>query len=177
VRSRDYRWLVVLLANLLLLWLAGLANHSLAPYSLWLYPAGLLVVFPALRLDYRHGFIATGLTGLAFDAIMPVPLGTHLVLLGLVHATLLYGRRRFPRYEPIFATVVALIANLFLVLALSFVLIGAHPRPAEGWLRLFVDLIASQLFITVITPWFMGANTRLLELARLDPETGRRVEL
>jgi rod shape-determining protein MreD len=173
----DIRWLLVLAANLLLLWLSGLANHYLAPFSIHLYTAGLLVGYAALRLDYRHGFLATALTGLAYDATTPVPFGTHLVLLGLVHATLLYGRRRFPREEPIFATVVALFSNLFLFIALSFLLIGASPRPSTTWIRLFADLIASQLVVALLAPWFMALNARLLALARLNPETGRRVEL
>lgn len=177
MKQRDYRWLLVFLANLLLLWLAGLANHYLAPQALSLYVAGLLVVYPALRLDPRHGFAATLLTGLAFDSLTPAPFGTHLVLLGLVHAVLLNGRQRFPRDEPIFATVVALLANLFLFLALSFLLIGTHPHPAQGWLRLFVDLLASQLVLGAATPWFMALQGRLLTLARLDPATGRRVGL
>jgi rod shape-determining protein MreD len=177
MRQRDIRWLLVLLANLLLLWLAGLANHYLAPFALSLYVCGLFVPYAALRLDYRHGFLATALTGLAFDALTPAPFGTHLVLLGLVHAVLLYGRRRFPREEPIFATVVALLANLFLVLALSTLLIGENPHPANAWLRVFVDLVFSQLAIGLITPWFMSLNAALLARARLDPETGRRVEL
>jgi rod shape-determining protein MreD len=185
MKSRDYRWLVVLLANLLLIWLSGLANHHLSQFpflwldqvSLYLYVPGLFVVYPALRLDYRHGFTATLLTGLAFDAISPAPFGTHLVLLGLVHATLLYGRGRFPRDEPIFATVVALFCNLFLFLVLSFFLIGAGPRPAHAWLRLFVDLIASQIVIGLITPWFLALQREAMALARLHPETGKRTDL
>ncbi|WP_415908267.1 hypothetical protein [Oleiharenicola sp. Vm1] len=177
MRSRDIRWLLVLLANLLLIWLAGLANHYLAPFAISLYLAGLFVPYSALRLDYRHGFTATALTGLAYDALTPAPFGTHLVLLGLVHAVLLYGRRRFPREEPIFATVVALLANLFLVLALTTLLIGENPHPANAWLRVFADLIASQLVIGLVTPWFMALNAQLLACARLDPESGRRVEL
>lgn len=177
MRQRDIRWLLVLLANLLLIWLTGLANHYLAPFAVSLYLAGLFLPYAALRLDSRHGFLATALTGLAFDALTPAPYGTHLVLLGLVHAVLLYGRRRFPREEPIFATVVALLANLFLVLALTTLLIGGNPHPANGWLRVFADLLVSQLVLGLITPWFMALNARLLALARLDPETGRRVEL
>ncbi|MBA4137542.1 MAG: hypothetical protein C0518_09525 [Opitutus sp.] len=177
MNNRDIRWLLVALANLLLLWLAGLLNHYLAPFAVHVYVMGMCVGYAALRLDYRHGFLATVVTGLAFDAMQPVPYGTHVVLLGLVHATLLYGRKRFPRDEPIFASVVALLANLFLFLALSFVVISANPRPGEAWLRLFVDLLASQLVVGLATPWFMALNARVLELARLNPETGRRVEL
>lgn len=177
MRQADFRWLLVFGSNGLLLWLAGLANHYLAPYALHLYVGGLLVAYPALKLDHRHGFAATVATALAFDATLPVPFGTHLVLLGTVHATLLYGRHRFPRDEPIFATVVALLGNLFIFLALSFLLIGVAVRPAEAWMRLFLDLIASQVVIALIAPWFVTLNGRLLALARLDPETGRRVEL
>jgi rod shape-determining protein MreD len=177
MKSRDIRWLIVLLANLLLLWLAGLANHYLAPFAISLYVGGLFVPYAALRLDYRHGFLATALTGLAFDSLTPAPFGTHLVLLGFVHAVLLYGRRRFPRDEPIFATVVALLANLFLILALTTLLVGENPHPANAWLRVFVDLIFSQLVIGLVTPWFMAVNAQLLALARLNPETGKRVEL
>lgn len=177
MRSRDIRWLLVLLANLLLIWLAGLANHYLAPFAISLYVCGLFVPYAALRLDYRHGFLATALTGLAYDSLTPAPFGTHLVLLGFVHAVLLYGRRRFPREEPIFATVVALLTNLFLVIAVTTLMVGENPRPADAWLRVFADLILSQLVIGLVTPWFMAVNAQLLALARLDPESGKRVEL
>lgn len=174
MRPRDLRWLLVWLANLLLLWLTGLANHHLAPLGVHLHVSGLLVAFAALRLDPRHGFVASVLTGLAADSLAPLPFGAHAFLFGLAHATLVSGRRRFPREEPIFATVVALLVNLFVFLALSFLLVGAGPRPGEAWLRLFADLVASQLALAVATPWFFAFNAGLLALARLDPETGRR---
>ncbi len=179
----DYRWLLVVLANLLLLWLTGLANHHLSSawfpgqdfFTLHLYMGGLLVTFAAMRLDTRNGFIATFLTGLLADAGAPAPFGTSLLFFGLVHAALLYGRQRFPRDEPVFGTVVALFANLFLFLALSFFLVGSNPRPAQIWLRLFTDLLASQLVILLVTPWFLALQNRAFELVRIHPETGRRV--
>lgn len=177
MRHRDYRWLLVFAANLLLLWLAGLANHALAGLHLSLYLGGLLVVFPGLRLDLRNGLLVTLLTALAADALAPVPFGTSLVLFGLVHATLLYGRQRFPREEPVFAIVVALFSNLFIFLVLSFLLVGTNPHPAQAWLRLFADLLASQLVLTLVTPWFVSLQVRLHALAGIHPETGRRVEI
>lgn len=175
MRHRDYRWLVVSGSNLLLLWLAGLANHALAPLAVHLYVGGLFVTFAALRLDLKHGLIATCLTGLLADATTSAPFGLSIALFGIVYATLLYGRRRFPREEPVFAIVVALLANLFIFLAFSFVLVGGNPRPANAWLRLFADLALSQFAIGIITPWFMVFQTRLLELAHIHPETGRRL--
>ena len=177
MRRYDPRWLIVFLANLLLWWLAGLANHFLATGAVHLYVGGLFVVYAALRLDRKHGLIAIVLTGLLVDAAEPVPFGTSLVLLGLVHATLLYGRQRFPREGPIFGIVVALLANLFLFLVLSFLLVGDNPRPAEAWLRLFVDLLASQLALGLITPWFLALQDSAMELVQIHPETGRRVTL
>jgi len=104
-----------------------------------------------------------------------VPFGTSLVLLGLIHATLLYGRRQFPREGSVFGIVVAQFANLFLFIALSFLLVGGNPRPADAWLRIFADLIASQLAILVLAPWFLALQSRAMELAHIHPETGRRV--
>jgi rod shape-determining protein MreD len=179
----DYRWLVVFGSNLLLLWLCGLANHYLAHFSfLWiehcsvsLYLGGLMVAYAALRLDSRHGWASTLLTGLAADAFTPLPFGTTLVLFGFVHATLLTGRHRFPREEMVFAMVVALLANLFLFLAISFFFVGNNPHPAGAWLRLFFDLLVSQILIALITPWFMSLQNQVFIFLRQHPETGRRV--
>ncbi|HYC70612.1 MAG TPA: hypothetical protein VEB66_05360 [Opitutaceae bacterium] len=183
MRPPDLRWTLAAVANLLLLWLTGLANHHLA--SAWfpfrdhftghLYLGGLFVTFSALRLDSRNGWIAVTVTGLLADAMTPVPFGTSVVLLGLAYAALLHGRQRFPRDEPLFGTVVALFTNLFLFLALSFFLVGANPSPARAWVRLLTDLVLSQLAIALVTPWFLALQSRGFELVRVHPETGRRV--
>ena len=179
----DYRWLVVFGSNLLLLWLVGLANHNLAQFSfLWwdhcsvaLYLGGLLVTYAALRLDSRHGWISTLLTGLAADSLTALPFGTSLVLFSIVYAILLQGRHRFPREEPVFAIVVALLANLFLFIAISFLLVGNSPRPAGAWLRLFSDLLVSQGAVALLTAWFIALQNRIFVFLRQHPETGRRV--
>ncbi len=174
MRRYDPRWLIVFLANLLLWWMVGIANHYLAGAAVHCYVGGAFVVYSALRLDYRHGLIAVILTGLLVDAATPVPYGTSLFLLGLVHATLIYGRRRFPREGAIFGIVLALFANLFLFIALSFLLAGGNPRPGAAWIRLFVDLLVSQLALALVMPWFLALQERAMELAAVHPETGRR---
>jgi rod shape-determining protein MreD len=177
MRRYDPRWLIVFLANALLWWLVSLANNYLPPSSIHFYVGGLFVVYSALRLDHRHGLVAVLLTGLLVDAIEPIPYGTSMLLLGLVHATLVYGRRRFPREGALFGIVVALFANLFLVIALSFLLVGASPRPGSAWLRIFMDLLVSQVLLVVITPWFLALQDRAMELVSIHPETGRRLNL
>lgn len=183
MRRYDPRWLIVTLANLLLWWLLGLANHYLAAVDLWfigyasfhLYLGGLFVAYAALRLDAWHGLLATILTALLIDAAEPVPYGTSLFLFALVHVVVLYGRHRFPREGAIFAIVVALLANLFLVLTLSTLFVGANPRPASAWLRIFCDLFLSQVTIALVTPWFIALQDRAMAWVEIHPETGRHV--
>ena len=183
MKRYDYRWTVVFVCNLLMLWLGGLANHYLSHFAfLWfenctvsLYLGGLLVTYAALRLDSRNGWSSTLLTGLACDAQSALPFGTSVILFGLVHAVLLQGRQRFPREEMVFAIVVALLANLFLFVAISFFIVGSNPRPSGAWLRLFADLLASQFVVAVITCWFMAFQNSLFAYLRQHPETGRRV--
>jgi rod shape-determining protein MreD len=177
MRRYDPRWLIVFLANALLWWLVGLANNYLSTPSVHFYVGGLFVVYSALRLDHRHGLVAVLLTGLLVDAVEPVPYGTSMLLLGLVHATLVYGRRRFPREGALFGIVVALFANLCLVIALSFLLVGANPRPGTAWVRIMLDLLASQVLLVVVTPWFLSLQDRAMELVAIHPETGRRLNL
>jgi rod shape-determining protein MreD len=175
MRRSDPRWLIVTLANLLLWWLTGLANHTIAGLAVHVYVGGLLVTYAALRLDPANGLTATLLTGLFVDALEPVPFGTSLFLFALIHVTVLYGRQRFPREGAVISLVVALFANLFLFIALSFLLVGASPRPGSAWLRIFADLLISQLALLAITPWFIALQDRAMELAEIHPETGRHV--
>ena len=174
MRRNDPRWLIVTLANLLLWWLTGLVNHSVGGFAVHFYLGGLLIAYAALRLNPKQGLIATVLTALMVDALEPVPF-TSLVLFSLIHVTVLYGRQRFPREGAIFGIVVALLANLFLFIALSFLLVGANPRPGTAWLRIFADLFFSQLAILVVAPWFLALQDRAMELAEIHPETGRPV--
>ena len=175
MRRYDPRWLIVTLANLLLWWLTGLANHYVAGFAVHFYLGGLLLTYAALRLDPKQGLTATVLTSFLVDALDPVPFGTSLVLFSLVHLTVLYGRQRFPREGAVFGIVVALLANLFLFIALSFLLVGTNPRPADAWLRIFCDLFFSQIAILVVAPWFLSLQDRAMDLAEIHPETGRQV--
>ncbi|HVZ64797.1 MAG TPA: hypothetical protein VG936_09520 [Lacunisphaera sp.] len=177
MRRYDPRWLIVTAANLLLWWLLGILNDRLADSAVHIYAGGLFVAYAALRLDRKHGTIAVVLTGLLLDAAEPVPFGTSVLLFGLIHATVLYGRQQFPREGAVFGLVVALLANLFLFIALSFLLIGANPRPGEAWLRVFVDLLVSQGCILLVGPWFFALQDRAMELVRIHPETGRTIVL
>ncbi len=162
MKERDYRGVVVFGANLLLLWLYGLANHCLGSFNVFIFPGGLLVVYAALRLDALHGYIATALTALACDALMFAPFGDQRgPARARAHRGVLWPPAASLREEPVFATVVALVANLFVFLVLSFALIGRNPRPGVAWLRLFSDLIASQIVLALVTPWVFALQNHL----------------
>ena len=164
----DRRWLITFADNLLLWSLIVQLNHYLAAHAAHLFVGGLLIAFAALRLALRPGLFATMLTGLAIDALEPVPFGTHLMLFTVMHVIIFRLRTRFPREETIFGVVVALLANLALFLGLSFAVLGSHPVPGAAWVRLFVDLLWSQLFLAAIAPWFFSLQVRALELGRVD---------
>src|SRR5258708_39428201 len=119
----------------------------------------------------RHGVISFLLAGLLRDGGEPVPFGTSLVLLGVVHATLLYGRQRFPREGSVFGLVVALLTNLFLFIVLSFLLVGDNPRPGGAWPGIMVDLLPAQLVLAPITPLFLALPDSATELVHFHPET------
>lgn len=167
----ENRWMLVTGGNLLLLFLSVQVNHYLAaiPASLFLF--GLPVGFAALRLSLNQGLTACALTGFFHDTLTPFPLGTGLILFAtaftLIHAT----RSRFRREEAFSTIIVVLLANLFLFAAFSMlnaILTGNAGHPG----RLVIDLILSQVLVTLATGWFFSLQVAILELfgIHLDEE-------
>ena len=168
---------LILSLTFLLLWtLVAQANHYLAPLQIYLFVGGLFVTYAALRFPLGAGFAAVMAAGCLFDAASPVQhpsLGsvwssTHLVLFCAAFAVIYSLRDRLAHSETLIRVAVALLANLALFLALSFTRIGAAPVPGAAWLRLFSDLLASQVVIVLIAPWFFALQRRALVLARLE---------
>jgi hypothetical protein len=160
---------LILFATLLILWtvLAQL-NHALTAWRIYLFAGALFVAFTALTQPPRAGFAATMLGGLICDANTPVPFGTHTLLFAAAHLTLFYVRERVPRDDNIAAITVVLLTNLALFLVFSFLQIHRSPAPAAVWPRLIVDLMCSQIFLVLITPWFFALQARALIAGRVD---------
>ena len=158
------RALLLSLASLLLVSLLAQLNHYLGPWQLHVWCGGLFVAFAALRLDFPSGAAAAFIGGLLLDAGAPVAFGTHALLFLAAHAVVFNIRARAPRDETIVGVIVALLANLGLFLALSFLRIDLSPDAGEAWMRNFADLLVSQLVIALIAPWFFALQTRLLQL-------------
>jgi rod shape-determining protein MreD len=148
-----------------LLWLiAAQANHYLALWHVSLFVGGLMVAFPALRLSYREGAWVSFILGLFLDAGSPVPFGLHAFLLLLAHGIVFNARSRFPREENIVGLLVAVCANLGIFLAISIAFMVRGRLPMSVWPRLFLDCLASQVVIALITPWFFALQEHALEI-------------
>ena len=158
------RVLILTAASLLLALILGQLNHYLAVWQVHAWCGGLFVAFAALRLGYRTGAIVAFIAGLLLDAGEPVAFGTQAFLFLAAHAIIFNVRARAPRDATIVGVVVALMANLALILVLGFLRIDPGLQPAAAWMRCFADLLVSQVVIALIAPWFFSMQTRLLEL-------------
>jgi rod shape-determining protein MreD len=159
---------LVLTGSLLLLWaLVAQLNDVLSSLRIYVFAGALFVAFTALTQPRRPGLIAVMLAGLICDANAPVTFGTHMLLFAVAHFTLFHIRERVPRDDNISAIVVVLLTNLALFLLFSFTQIHDSPLPAAIWPRLIADLVCSQLFLVIVTPWFFAFQTGALALARV----------
>lgn len=165
------RRLIILFTAQLVLWaLVAQLNHLLTGWRVYLFPAALYVAYAALLQTWRAGFTASILAGLVCDATSPVAFGTHACLFAAAHATLHHLRDRLPRADTAGQVVIVLLVNLGLFLGFSLTQIHASPVPGEVWRRLLVDLVCSQVFLALITPWFFALQARALVLARVERE-------
>jgi rod shape-determining protein MreD len=144
-------------------------NHYIAPWALGFSVPGLLVAYAALRLPFGPGFASAFLLGLWLDAASPLPFGRHAFLLALAFCLVHRLRGRFPRTETIVGVVVALFVNLGLFVAIAFLDLGALPDPAAGALRIFGDLLCSQLLTALVGPWFLALQDAALRLVGASP--------
>ncbi len=160
---------LALFASSLVLWaLVTQLNDALAGARVYLFAGALFVAFAALTQPHGAGLAAAILGGLVCDAHAPVAFGLHALLFAAAHLALFRIRDRVPRGDNVSAIVVVLLTNLALFLMFSFTQISASPVPAAIWPRLIADLVCSQVFLAVITPWFFALQAGALKLARVS---------
>ena len=159
---------LVLTGSLVLLWaIVAQLNDVLSGVRVYVFAGALFVAFTALTQPRRAGLIAVMLAGLICDANAPVSFGTHMLLFAVAHFTLFHIRERVPREDNVSAIVVVLLTNLALFLVFSFTQIHDSPFPGAIWPRLIVDLVCSQLFLVLATPWYFALQAGALALARV----------
>ena len=160
------RRLVTLSFTLLLLWaVVAEVNHFLSDARVYVFAGALFVVFAALTQPLRSGIFASCIGGLICDANAPVTFGLHLLLFAVAHATLFHLRDRVPRDDNIAAIIVALLTNLALFLVFSFTQFHRSPVAAGVGARLLIDLVCSQIFVALITPWFFALQARSIDIS------------
>ena len=121
-------------------------------------------------MPFREGFAASVLGGLLCDAVTPVPFGTHAALFGAAHAVVYNIRERLQRDETAVRVVVALLVNLALFLALSFVRHRGTPRPAPRRGRGSSPTSSGRRSSSRSSrPGSSRCRLRTLELARANP--------
>jgi hypothetical protein len=159
-----WRLALSIACNFLLWLIVSQTNHYLAIWHVSLFVAGAMVAFPALRMNYGDGARVVFVSGLFLDAAAPVPFGLHAFFLLLSHGIVYNLRARLPREESVVGLLVALSANLGIFLALSVALMVRGRLPFAIWPRLFLDCLASQVVLALITPWFFALSERALEI-------------
>jgi rod shape-determining protein MreD len=161
-----------LFATQILLWaVVTQVNHALSGFRVYLFTGALFVGFAALTQPRRSGLAASLLGGLLCDANTPVAFGTHMLLFAAAHLSMFQVRDRVPRDDNVTAVFVILLTNLAHFLVFSFGQIQDSPAPAAIWPRLLVDLLCSQLFLALITPWFFALQSQSLVLARVQRDS------
>lgn len=154
--------------TLLLLWaIVSQVNDLLSGHRVYLFTGALFVSFIALTQPTRSGLLAVCAGGLICDANSPVSFGLHLLLFAAAHTILFRIRDRVPADDNIAIIVVTLLTNLALFIVFSFTQIPASPAPAAIWPRLLMDLLCSQVFLVIVTPWFFALQARSLEVAQV----------
>ncbi len=160
---------LVIFATLVALWaIVAELNHALSGIRVYVFAGALFILFAALTQPRRSGLAASLLAGLLCDANPPVVFGTHVLLFAAAHLTVFHVRDRVPRDDNIAAVFVVLLTNLALFLVFSFGQIHDSPAPAAVWPRLIADLVCSQVFLALVTPWFFALQARSLALARVS---------
>ncbi len=162
MNHRLHPAVLLLLGNIILVTMVAQANHYLAAWQLHLWLGGLLVTPAALSARHRAGAAVVFLTGLAMDATSPVACGTQALVLLAGHALVYTWRDRLARSEATAQAMAALTANLVTFLLLAVAESFTAPRPGGALGRLLADLVASQLVLALVAPWFCALQARLL---------------
>jgi rod shape-determining protein MreD len=159
------RTLVFFLTQFLLWVLVSQVNHELTPWGISLFMGGLFVGFSALHFERREAVIGAFAAGFLHDVGTPLPFGTHAIVFSAAVIFLHHVRHRLNRHEGLIIVMVILIANLGLFLAVSAVAVRLLPDAGGLTSRVFSDLIASQLTLALVAPWFLALQAKALEIA------------
>jgi rod shape-determining protein MreD len=164
----DLRWILLILSNYLLLFLLAEINHLITPWHLHLFPAGLLITYAAMRLNYRAALFVVIATGLLLDAGRPVPWGTQLFALLALHGVILVVRARIGFGELHRLIVLSIVLTPVHLLIITGVSLIGHPQPGALLGRATWDILMSTGLTALAAPWWFALQAALLALVGFD---------
>lgn len=156
------RLTAIFLAQYLLWFIAGMLNHSLAVWQVYLFTGGLFVTYLALYAGPTEGLVAALLNGFLFDAASPVPFGQHALLFAVVFTILQRLRSRLAYGLLTVQIAAAVIVNLVLFVAKCLL---QHDRmlPLSYVVpRLFWDAALSSVLLALVVPWAFALQDKVL---------------
>lgn len=158
------RLTAIFLVQYLLWFIAGMLNHSLAAWQIYIYTGGLFVTYAALYAGPREGLIAVILNGFLFDAASPVPFGQHALLQAAAFTILHHMRARLAYGELLVQTAAVLIVNLVLFAAKCALQSGRMLPLSLVAERLFWDAFFSSLVLALLVPWTFALQDKVLAI-------------
>ncbi|MBU62364.1 MAG: rod shape-determining protein MreD [Opitutae bacterium] len=154
--------LLVLSSNCLVLFFLFSLNDYWGRYGIYFYLPGLFFLFGSTRLSNRNGAMVAFLTGLLIDSTTTSPFGLHAFGLTLCHLIAREGGEGMEATRGIRPHIYQQLANLLLIATLT---ISSFVQSAEtsfqGWHRLSIDIIASQLLLFLLGSWFLAFQNHL----------------
>jgi len=160
--------LIVLIANGLFVFLMVELNSTIAPLSLHITFAGLLIVYPAVKLPLRSGMPTAILSGALLDALLPGPDGLMLSVLGLLFCFAWFLRNRLRVQRSVHFAIVACGANL-LVLAASALWFFPSDSLASYGSRFVIETVLSSMLVFTVALWFFDLQERIMDLLAARP--------
>lgn len=152
-------------ANLLLYGLVQGLNNALTPLGLSIYIGGLFIAFPALVLPPLGALIVILLSVFLMDAPLIIPFGSSAPLFTFGFYLTTLAEQRIHYSLKTLTMGIAFTLNLGLFLCISLIAPETSFRNPQQLQTLAINLVLSQAFLLIITPWFLSFQQLLLRWA------------
>ena len=166
----DPRSLLLFATNALLLQLTLLVGSAFAPWLPYPVLLGPMAVLAPLYLRLGGFFTCAVLTGLWVDAALPAPFGLFTLLFPCIGTAFYQARIRFHPERNTHPALLAHLANLVCVLALTAASAGPVFGHAAFWVHVLGTLALSHAALLVVAPWFFNLQRCLFVLCRTETE-------
>lgn len=159
-----YRLLLLCGCNLVLSYLNSLFNHALSGLPIYWLLVGPMLILPAAYLSYKSMLLCLLLTGMWIDASIPSQLSGFFTVNLLILGSLIYRHRKRFHFEHNFHPVIlAIVANAYLIVALSIWTLWYSSWNSEFAILALISLVASQLILPLLAMWFFSFQRCLIQ--------------